>query len=98
MECLWETAWLDLGKAYKKRDFVLRFTAEADAYDVPISLTVETDRGEKTKVALLQKSRKDYRVKIQNAGVRVRLKIRSSSGNGWRIFGGVQIEYSVDEV
>ena len=24
MECLWETPWLDLGKAYMKRDFVLR--------------------------------------------------------------------------
>lgn len=98
MECLWETAWMDLGKAYKKRDFVLRFTAEADAYDVPIRLSIETDRGEKTRVALLQKRRKDYRVRIQNAGVRVKLRVRSSSEHGWRIFGGVQIEYSLDEV
>lgn len=98
MESLWQTPWLDLGKAYMKRDFVLRFTAEADENDMPVELTVITDRKEKTKTVILQKQRKDYRVKIQTSGVRVMLRIRSNRAAGWRIFGGVQIEYSLDEV
>lgn len=98
MESLWQTPWMDLGKAYMKRDFVLRFTAEADEGDMPVELTVITDRKEKTKTVILQKQRKDYRVKIQTSGVRVMLRIRSNRAAGWRIFGGVQIEYSLDEV
>ena len=58
MECLWETPWLDLGKAYMKRDFVLRFTADADENDVPIEMTIKTERREKTRVVLLQRQRK----------------------------------------
>ena len=81
-----------------KRDFVLRFTADADADDLPVRITVETDRREKTKTVLLQKRRKDYRVKIQNAGVRVKLRLYSRASAGWRIYGGVQVEYSMDEV
>ena len=99
IESLWETTWLDLGKAYKKRDFVLRFTAEADADDVPLELSIITNRKEKTKTILLQKDRKDYRVKLQNSGTRVKLRVRSGQmAAGWRIFGGVQVEYSLDEV
>lgn len=98
MESLWETAWLDLGKAYKKQDFVLRFTAEADADDVPVELSLITNRKEKTKTILLSKARKDYKVKLQNKGVRVKLRIRSGQASaGWRIYGGVQVEYTVEE-
>lgn len=99
IESLWETAWLDLGKAYMKRDFVLRFTAEADADDVPVTFEMITDRRNKKKTVLLQRRRKDYRVKIQNAGVRVKLRMTSGKkAAGWRIHGGLQIEYSLDEV
>ena len=95
---LWETGWLDLGKAYKKRDFVLRFTAEADADDVPIELSIVTNRGEKKKGILLERTRRDYRVKIQSSGVRVKLRIRSrGKAAGWRIIGGIQVEYTLDE-
>lgn len=98
MKCLWETAWMDLGKDMVKRDFVLRFTAEADAEDLPVNITLETDRREKKKTVLLKKRRTDYRVKIQSAGVRVKMLISSKSTAGWRIYGGVQVEYSMDEV
>ena len=99
MQCLWETPWLDLGKERMKRDFVLRFTADADENDVPVELTIKTDRRAKTKRILLQRRRRDYRVKLQNSGVRVRLSIASrAKAAGWRIYGGVQVEYSVDEV
>ena len=99
MHSVWETAWLDLGKDTVKRDFVLRFTAEAKENDVPLRLTVATDRREKTKTVLLQKRRKDYRVKIQVPGVRVKLTIESGARPvQWAIYGGVQVEYSVDEV
>lgn len=99
MECLWETPWLDLGKAMMKRDFVLRFTADADENDVPLELTVKTERREKTKTIMLGKERRDYRVKIQGSGVRMRLRIHSGRrAAGWRIYGGVQVEYSMDEV
>lgn len=99
MVSVWETPWLDLGKAYMKRDFELRFTADADDNDVPVDITIITDRREKTKTVLLQKRRKDYRVKIQQSGVRVKLRISSSKkAAGWRIYGGVQVEYSLDEV
>lgn len=96
---VWETPWLDLGKAYMKRDFVLRFTAEADENDVPVELCLVTDRREKKKTVMLSRRRTDYAVKIQTSGVRVKL-IASSRGKaaGWRIYGGIQVEYSVDEI
>lgn len=99
MESLWQTPWLDLGKAYMKRDFVLRFTADADENDVPLEIGIITDRREKKKTVLLSRRRKDYRVKIQVSGVRVQLSIRSASrAAGWRIYGGIQVEYTLDEV
>lgn len=98
MECLWETPWLDLGKAHKKRDFVLRFTADADEDDVPVELTIVTDKREKTRTVMISRQRKDYRVKIQQSGLRVRLRIVSRArAAGWRIYGGVQVEYTLDE-
>lgn len=99
MHSLWETPWMDLVKGTKKRDFVLRFTAEADENDVPVSLTIATERGEKTRVVMLQKARRDYRVKIQMSGQRVKLRIESGKrAAGWRIYGGIRVEYTVDEV
>lgn len=98
MESLWQTGWLDLGKAYMKRDFVLRFTAEADEDDLPLEIAIITDRREKRKTVLLSRRRKDYRVKIQQSGVRVQLRLRSDRAAGWRIYGGVEVEYSLDEV
>jgi len=99
IKSLWETPWMDFGKARKKQDFVLRFTAEADADDVPVLMTVITDRGEKTRVVMLQKRRRDYRVKIQNSGVRVKLRIESGKrAAGWKILGGIEAAYTVDEV
>ena len=99
MECVWQTPWLDLGKEFMKRDFVLRFTADADEDDTPIEWTIETNRREKTRVAMLQRARKDYRVKIQLSGTRVRLRLRSAAKPVlWRIYGGVQIDFSLDEV
>lgn len=97
VESLWETAWLDLGKAYVKRDFVLRFTAEADEDDVPVEVSIITERREKLRTVILAKERRDYRVKVQNAGKRVKLRIRSNRAAGWRIFGGVQVEYTYDQ-
>ena len=99
IQSVWETPWLDLGKTLIKRDFVLRFTADADADDVPLEITIITDKREKKKTILLQKRRDDYRVRIQNSGVRVKLRIASGKkAAGWRIYGGVQVEYSIDEV
>lgn len=99
IESLWETPWLDLGKAYMKRDFVLRFTAESDETDTPLELEIITERRQKKRVIMLQPTRKDYRVKIQLAGVRMKLRIASGTkASGWRIFGGIQVEYSLDEV
>ena len=99
MKCVWETAWMDLGKTMVKRDFVLHFTADADESDVPIDITVVTDRREKKRTVLLRKRRDDYRVRIQNSGVRVKLRVTSDKkAAGWRIYGGVLIEYSLDEV
>lgn len=98
VDCLWETGWLDLGKAYVKRDFVLRFTADSDSEDVPIDFTLITERREKTRTAMLHKGRMDYRVKIQVAGKRVKLRMRANRrASGWRIYGGIQVEYTLDE-
>lgn len=97
VENLWETAWMDLGKGYVKRDFLLRLTADADEDDVPIDLTVETERGEKTKTVLLQRERRDLRVRIRNAGKRVRLRVASHErAAGWRIYGGIEVRYTLD--
>lgn len=99
MKSLWETPWMDLGKDLMKRDFVLRFTADADENGVPLKFTIVTDRREKTKTILLSRRRRDYAVRIQASGVRVRLRIESGErAAGWRIYGGIQVEYSMDEV
>lgn len=99
MESIWQTAWLDLGKSYKKRDFVLRMTADADENDLPIEITIASEKREKSRTVLLQKRRKDYRVKIQLSAMRIQVKIRSHGrAAGWRIYGGVQVEYTLDEV
>lgn len=99
IESIWETAWLDLGKDMVKRDFVLRFTAEAEERDIPIVLSILTDRREKSRTILLQRGRRDYRVKIQQSGVRVRLRIQSGRrAAAWQICGGIQVEYTLDEV
>ena len=98
MACLWETPWLDLGKGYKKRDFELRFAAQADEDDVPIEITVQTPRRSKTRVVLLQKDRRDYRVKLHLSGLRMKLRLASNMrAAGWQIHGGVQVKYSIDE-
>ena len=99
MQSVWETPWLDLGKSLKKSDFTLRFTADADDDDVPVDITIITDKREKVKTVLLQSDRRDYKVSIKNSGVRVKLRIESGAKPaGWRIYGGVQVEYSMDEV
>ena len=99
MKSMWETPWLDLGKEWIKRDFILRFTAEADENGVPLRITLVTDRREKTKTILLSGRRTDYEVKIQTSGVRMRLRMESRErAAGWRIYGGIQVDYSMDEV
>lgn len=98
MNCLWETPWLDFGKDVKKSDFVLRFTADADEEGVPLKLTVQTERRTKTRIVLIGKRRKNFRVKVQTSGQRIRLRIESTvRAGGWRIYGGVQVSYSADE-
>ena len=99
MEALWETAWLDLGKGCMKRDFVLRFTAEADEENLPLELTLTTERREKTRTVLLHRDRRDYRVRIQLSGQRVRLRLSSHArAAGWRIYGGMRVEFTMDEL
>lgn len=99
MESTWETPWMDLGKKMMKRDFVLRLTADADTTDLPVEFTIITPYKEKTRTLLLQPTRKDYRLKVQNRGLRIKLRIRSHGRLfGWRIYGGVQVEFTMDEV
>lgn len=98
IECLWETGWLDLGKACRKQDFVLRFTAEADEEDLPIELTLCTDRREKTRTVALHRERRNYRIRIQLSGERVKLRLTSHArAAGWRIYGGIEVRYTTDE-
>lgn len=99
MQSVWETAWLDLGKGYTKSSFELLFTADADENDVPLDIEIITEKREKKKPVLLQKRRKEYRVKIQTRGKRVKLRLSSNKkAAGWRIYGGVQVNYDIDEV
>lgn len=98
MDSLWETPWLDLGKAYKKSEFTLRFTADADMSDLPVELTIITNRGERKKVVALSARRKDYKVAIRNKGSRIKLRVRSrAKAAGWRIYGGILVEYTVED-
>lgn len=98
MHCLWETPWTELGRTGKKRDFALRFTMEADADDVPVCVGLTTERGEKHRYLMAQKRRRDYSVKLQLSGERVKLRISSVSTARWRILGRIAAAYSVDEV
>ena len=97
MSAFWETPWFDLGKPYEKSDFTLRFTADADADDLPLEIVLETDRRARRKVVLLKQRRMDYKVAIRNRGGRVKLRMASEATAGWRIYGGVMVEYAVEE-
>lgn len=97
MRSFWETPWFDLGKPYEKSDFTLRFTADADVSDLPLEIVLETDRRARRKVVLLKQGRTDYKVSIRNRGVRVKLRMDSETAAGWRIYGGVMVEYAVEE-
>ena len=98
IKSIWETPWLDLGKSYVKRDFELRFTAQADADSVPLDMEIITERKEKKKTVLLGQRRRDYRVKIQNSGKRVKLRVSSGKkAAGFRIFGGIEVGYTAEE-
>ena len=98
IESVWETPWMDLDKSQKKSEFTLRFTADADANDVPVELTVVTDRGEKKKVVMLRARRDDYKIQINNKGTRVKLRMRSYvRPEGWRIYGGIRVDYTAEE-
>ncbi|MBQ2834755.1 MAG: hypothetical protein IJN79_00970 [Clostridia bacterium] len=94
---LWETPWMDLEKGYVKRDFLLRFTADSDENDTALRVTIETDRRRKTKTIRLGRQRRDHRVRLQASGLRARLRIESSTRALWRIYGGVQMDYTLDE-
>lgn len=98
MDSLWETGWFDLDKRNVKSEFTLRFTAETDASDVPVEITIVTDRRERRKVVMLQKGRKDYKVSIHTRGVRMKLRMHSwKKAASWRIHGGVLVEFSTEE-
>ena len=46
---------------------------------------------------LLQRERRDLRVRIRNAGKRVRLRVASHErAAGWRIYGGIEVRYTLD--
>lgn len=98
MKSVWETAWQDLGKNLIKSDFTLRFTAEADAQATPLRITLETDKQRKTKTVLLSARRRSYAVQMHCKGLSLRMKLESNAAAGWRIYGGVQVDYSMDEV
>lgn len=98
MESVWETPWLDLGKQLKKSEFTLRFTADADVSDLPVEFTIVTDRKERKKVVAFHSKRKDYKVSIRNKGTRVKLRVAShAKPAGWRIYGGILVEYTQEE-
>ena len=98
IDSVWETPWLDLGKQYLKSEFTLRFTADADVSGLPVEFTVITDRKERKKVAILSAKRRDYKLSIHNKGQRVKLRVRShAQPAGWRIYGGLMVEYTIEE-
>lgn len=98
IKSVWETPWMDLGKQYVKSEFTLRFTAETGVSDVPLEISMATDRRTRSKVVMLQRGRKDYRVVIHTKGKRVKLRFASGrKAASWRIHGGVMIEYTIEE-
>jgi len=47
---------------------------------------------------MLSRRRRDYRVKLQSSGTRVKLIIQSGGrAAGFRIEGGIQVDYTLDE-
>lgn len=59
---------------------------------------MQTEKREKTRVVLLQKDRRDYRVRFHLKGLRMKLSIESKLRlAGWRIYGGVEVRYTLDE-
>lgn len=97
MKSYWLTPWLDLDKQYVKSDFTLRFTAEAEESDVPIEITVRTEKAERIRIVMLKRGRHDYRVCVHVRGKRVQLRIGSRDGkSGFSIHGGVMITYAMD--
>lgn len=98
MESVWETPWFDLDKRAKKSEFTLRFTADADVSGLPVEFSVLTERKERKKIAILAAKRKDYKLSIHNKGNRIKLRVRShAQPAGWRIYGGIMVEYTSEE-
>lgn len=98
IDSVWETPWMDLGKQYIKSEFTLRFTAETNGSDVPLEITMITDRRERRKVVLLQKGRNDYKISVHTRGRRVKMRMRSRrEAAGWKIHGGLLVEYTIEE-
>ena len=98
----WMTPWNDLGYPQKnKGPYAVYFSPEVKDHPVDFCLTIDTERGIKTKTVRIypdmgyehrmSREAKVIRVPFSGNGRRFRLRILAKGGGVWRICGGILI-------
>ena len=100
----WVSPWTDLGhKEIQKGGFEVYLLPEVQGKPVTLSISIQTEKKQKTKkhtvqpVTVLGRQHKQKRVHFGGAGRRFRLIIESPSGSpAWRLIAGVMIVAEID--
>lgn len=101
-EQVWISPWNDLGSPHKhKGPFVVYFTPEVQDRPVDFALTIDTEKGARTKEVRvhpmlgyeqrMSREAKMIRVPFAGNGRRFRFILRANGGAPWRICGGIVI-------
>lgn len=97
VRAMWLTGCFDLGgKNAVKSAFEIRFYAKGET-GATMSITVETEKKEKSKSVALYETGRMHKVRIQNRGKRFRIRIETVGTQAWSILGGMQIRMDRDE-
>ena len=93
----WVTGWQDMGaKNIVKSGFVVYFAMENTA-EVPVEITIETEKRTKTKTYTVPTGGKMKRLRLSNIGRRFRLIFEAPGNVDFMLLGGLQIMMEVDE-
>lgn len=94
----WVTGYQSLGaKDVVKSAYVAYMAIYSDEANVPVTVTVQTEKRVKSKDVLLPGNGKMKRVRLSGTGRRFRFSLAVGGGVDWSLLGGVQIRMETDE-
>jgi hypothetical protein len=92
----WKSGYQQMGgKNTVKSSFVVYLTLQSDNV-ISFSVTIRTEKKEKTKVVLLSSTEKLRRLNIGNSGRWVQVELSTDTIKPWKLIGGVQIDMEID--